>query len=110
MSDLTVHNDPENDRYVIEVDGDTAGFTVYHIRGGRYFFVHTEIDREHSGQGVGTTLARFALDDVRSKGAQIVPICPFIASFVERHPDYQDLIDQTLWERINARLHLDQQD
>lgn len=105
---IHVRNDPENDRYVVEVDGEVAGFTVYHLRGGRYFFVHTEVDDEFSGKGVGTALARGALDDVRSKEGRIIPICPFIAAFVKRHPEYTDLIDQELWDRINANRRLDQ--
>jgi uncharacterized protein len=104
---IAVHDDAEHDRYVVEVDGEVAGYTVYHMRGGRYFFVHTEIEPGFGGHGVGTALARYALDDVRAKGGTIVPICPFIRAFVDEHPEYESLIDHELWDRIEPRLHPD---
>lgn len=54
---------------------------------------HTEVLPEFEGQGVGSALARYALDDVRAEGTRRVqPLCPFIKSYIERHPDYQDLV------------------
>lgn len=100
--DPAVREDPDNHRYVIEVDGEVAGLAVYHLRGGRYLFVHTEIHPGHGGEGLGSTLARQALDDVREKGAMIVPLCPFIAAWIKRHPDYADLVDEELLEAINT--------
>lgn len=99
----TVRDDPQNHRYLLEVDGEVVGVAVYHLRGNRYFFVHTEVDPEHEGEGLGSTLARGALDDVRAMGMKIVPLCPFIASFIERNPEYVELVDQPLLERINQR-------
>ncbi|HEY7468279.1 MAG TPA: GNAT family N-acetyltransferase [Acidimicrobiia bacterium] len=101
-SKARVSDDPENHRYVLEIDGDVVGLAVYHVRGGRYIFVHTEIQPGHGGEGLGTLLARAALDDVRTKGARVVPLCPFISAFIRRHPDYEDLIDRKLLEAINT--------
>ncbi len=105
--EVAVRDDGEHDRYVVEVDGVAAGFTVYHMRGGRHFFVHTEVDAKFTGQGVGSALARYALDDVKAKGGRIVPICPFIRAFVDENPEYEALIDHELWDRIDARLRPD---
>jgi predicted GNAT family acetyltransferase len=103
MSDeITVRDDPDNHRYIVEVDGERAGFTVYHRRGGRVMFVHTEVDPAFEGRGIGSALARGALDDVRAQGAKIVPLCPFIAGWVDKHPDYADLVDHELLARIDA--------
>ncbi len=102
MSDIRIHDDAENHRYVIEVDGEQAGLAVYHIRGDRSFFVHTEVDPGFTDRGLGSELARYALDDVRSKGRLIVPLCPFIAAFVKRHPEYQDMVDTEILDRINS--------
>lgn len=100
-SDFTPRPDPDNDRYVIEQDGTVVGFTEYHLRGGNhYFFYHTEIDDSYAGQGVGSKLARFALDDVRNQGGLVVPLCPFIAGWIEKHPEYQDIVDRVIWERV----------
>ena len=105
--DIVVHDDPDNDRYVVEVDGEVAGFAVYQMRGGRHFFVHTEIASGFGGQGVGHVLAQFALDDVRAKGGKIIPLCPFIRHFIEENSEYESLIDHQLWDRLNSTLYSD---
>ncbi|MCI0425544.1 MAG: N-acetyltransferase [Actinobacteria bacterium] len=99
--DHVVRHDADNHRYVVEVDGQVVGFTEYHLRGGRHFFVHTEIDPEHEGRGLATSLVREALDDVRSHGGSVVPLCPYVAAFIRRHPDYEDLIDHEMMKRID---------
>lgn len=96
-----VRDDPDNHRYVIEVDGEVVGFAEYHLRGGRHFFVHTEVDDTHTGRGLGTSLVRSALDDVRASGGSVVPLCPMFAAYIERHPEYQDLVDHQIMERID---------
>ena len=98
---MKIFEDPENHRYVAEDDDDIVGVTVYHMAGGRHIFVHTEIDPTYTGKGVGSALARYALDDVQSKGGKIVPLCPFIAGWIEQHPEYRAIIDQALLDRIN---------
>jgi predicted GNAT family acetyltransferase len=90
-----VRNNRDRSRYEILVDGELAGFAQYVMRGGRIVFVHTEIDDAYEGKGVGSELAKGALDDVRSRGLPVVPICPFIAGYIDRHPEYQDLVDAT---------------
>ncbi|MEX0863879.1 MAG: GNAT family N-acetyltransferase [Acidimicrobiia bacterium] len=99
---ITVRDDAENHRYVVEVDGVQAGLAVYHLRGGRYFFVHTEVDEDYSGQGVASALIREALEDVRSLGGTIVPLCPFVDRYVRAHPEYNEMIDWELWGRIES--------
>ncbi|MFA1549546.1 GNAT family N-acetyltransferase [Actinomadura chokoriensis] len=79
-------------RYEIRVDGDLAGFVEYEPGEGALTFVHTEVDSAFEGKGIGSALARGALDDVRGKGFSVVPVCPFIKKWIERHPDYKDLV------------------
>ena len=108
MSSVTIRNNPERERYVAEIDGEVVGFTVYHIRqGGIYFFVHTEIEHGFGGKGIGKTLVRQALDDVQAKGATIVPLCPYVAAFIEKNPEYDMLVDHAVFDRIADRLHDD---
>jgi len=102
-SRIEIRDDPEESAYVVEVDGERAGKAVYHMRGGRHLFVHTEIEDRFAGTGLGTQLVRYALDDVRAKRGTMVPICPFFAAYLEGHPDYGDIVDQELTERINKR-------
>ncbi|WP_433326898.1 GNAT family N-acetyltransferase [Spirillospora sp. CA-294931] len=83
---------PEKSRYEANVDGARAGFAAYRKEGGRVVFTHTEVDEAYGGQGVGGALARGALDDARAKGLSVVPECHFIKSWIDKHPDYADLV------------------
>ncbi len=96
-----VRDDPENGRYVIELDGRVVGFAEYHMRGGRHFFVHTEVDDDFTGRGLGTQLVKASLDDVRESKGTVVPLCPLFAAYIERHPEYQDLVDEEIMRRID---------
>ena len=97
-----VRDNKDRLRYEIVVDGVVAGFLQYNMRGGRLILVHTEIDDEYGGRGLATELVRGALDDARGRNVRIVPICPFVEGFLERHPEYDDLVDHELFERLNA--------
>jgi predicted GNAT family acetyltransferase len=88
----TVTDAPENSRYEIR-DGDLLlGQAVYQLRGNQVVFTHTEVDVDQERSGLGSTLVRGALDDVRSKGGTVVPMCSFVRGWIERHPEYQDLV------------------
>jgi uncharacterized protein len=87
-----VINNADAGRYEVSLDGKPAGFAEYRLRDGRVIFTHTEVDSTFEGHGLGSSLARGALDDVRDRGLQAVPLCPFIAAYIERHPEYQDLV------------------
>lgn len=101
-SEITVTDNPDQHRYEITVDGTIAGFAVYHVRGGRHFFVHTEIDDAFGGRGLGSILARGALDNVRASGGKVIPLCPFVAGWIDKHPDYADLVDAELYATLTA--------
>ena len=87
----TSKNESEN-RYEARVDGELAGSAYYELDAHRIVFTHTEVEDRFEGHGVGSTLARFALDDVRADGTRrVVPRCPFIKGWIDKHPDYADL-------------------
>ena len=93
MSDVSVTDNPDRSRYEAHIDGELAGFADYELREDVTTFTHTEVDSAFEGQGVGGALARGALDHVRATGGlTVVPECPFIARWVEKHPDYQALL------------------
>lgn len=93
MSDVTVRDNPDQNRYEAVLDGEVAGFAQYRRTGDGLVFTHTEVDDAYEGKGVGSALARGALDDVRAGGhGPVVPSCPFIKGWIEKHPDYQDLV------------------
>jgi predicted GNAT family acetyltransferase len=96
-----VRDNRERFRYEILVDGAVVGFMDYTMRGGRLVIVHTEVDPNRQEKGLASTLVRFALDDARGRGLQIVPVCPFVERFVERHPEYDDLVDHEIFDAMN---------
>ena len=88
-----VHNNPTEYRYELWADGELAGYTQYVLDRGRIAFLHTEVYESYEGLGLGGRLARAALDDARTKGLVVMPFCPFVAGFIERHIDeYGDLV------------------
>ncbi len=89
MSDVT--NNEARQRFEITADGHT-GFLAYAIDGGnRINLKHTEVPRELEGRGLGGKLAKAALDHARAAGLRVAVGCPFVQSYVQRHPEYADL-------------------
>jgi predicted GNAT family acetyltransferase len=79
-------------RYEITADGEAAGFAEYILTDDLITFTHTEIDPAFEGRGLGGALVREALDDVRSRGLKVLPLCPFVKGWIQRHRDYADLV------------------
>src|SRR5512141_1531752 len=88
----SVRNNKEAGRFEVDVDGEQA-VSNYTIRGKTIYFTHTEVPPAAEGRGIGNLLARTALDYARANGFRVVPRCKFIAAFIKRHPEYQDLVD-----------------
>ncbi|MET8066929.1 GNAT family N-acetyltransferase [Micromonospora sp. NPDC005686] len=91
MSFLVEENTAKR-RFEILVDDALGGFAAYTPRGETLVFTHTEVDGRFQGKGVGAALVRGALDQVRARGGRVVAQCPFVAAFIERHPEYADLL------------------
>lgn len=83
------HNADEN-RFEAVVDGGLA-VAEYERRDGQLVFTHTEVPQEARRKGVGDALARAGMEYARAEGLRVVPRCPFIAKWLSRHPEYQDL-------------------
>lgn len=91
---ITVADDADRERYEIRVDGRLAGFVKYRLRPGSIELVHTEINDEFEGRGLGSQLISFALDDARERGLAVLPICPFVNDYMQRHRQYSDLVPE----------------
>ncbi len=86
-------NNVDRLRYEALTDGAVAGYSEYQLTDELIVFTHTEVDAAYEGQGIGSLLVRFALDDVRREGRRrVLPICPFVLDWIRRHPDYADLV------------------
>jgi uncharacterized protein len=90
--DVRVEDNPSELRYELRVDGNLAGEIRYRRQPGSVVLVHTEIEPSLEGQGMGAVLVRGALEDIRARGARVVPFCPFVAAFIRRHHEYADLV------------------
>jgi predicted GNAT family acetyltransferase len=91
-SEIAVTNRADSARYEITVDGDLVGFVTYRLQPGVITFRHAEIDSAREGDGLGSRLVADALDDARARGLAVRPLCPFVAFFIETHPEYADLV------------------
>ena len=86
-----VVNNAAHHRFELEVEGHLAA-TYYKIADGVITFIHTEVPEELGGKGVGSKLVKGALDQVRSKGLKVIAQCPFVKAYIEKHPEYADLL------------------
>lgn len=89
---VDVSNDEAQQRYTATLDGESVGIAAYERSGDTIVFTHTVVQPEAEGRGVGSALISHALDDAREQQLSVVPQCGFVAAYIERHPDYQDLI------------------
>lgn len=90
---IEVRKNDERNRYeAVTEDGAVAGFAEYIEDSHKVTFTHTEVDDAFGGQGVGGKLARAALDATRAADKSVVPLCPFIKGFIDKHDEYSDLV------------------
>ncbi len=89
---ITVRDNSAESRFETEVAGHLA-FAAYRREGTSITFTHTEVPAELGGHGVAHKLIQTALDDARTRGLRIVPLCPFVRSYIQEHRSYQDLVD-----------------
>jgi predicted GNAT family acetyltransferase len=89
---VVVADNPMENRYEARLDGKVAGVSVYELTDGIIVFLHTKVAERYEGQGVGSAIARYALDDARARGLNVRPLCPFIRGWMREHPEYSDLI------------------
>lgn len=90
---LTITDVPDRERFEArDAQGAVAGFVTYQLTGSIIAYTHTEVAPEFEGKGVGSQLARAVMDDARATRRKVVPICPFVAKWVDKHPEYEDIV------------------
>jgi uncharacterized protein len=89
---VVVADNPMDSRYEARVDGAFAGISEYELTDDTIVFLHTVVAEEYEGQGVASAIARYALDDARARGLRVRPLCPYIRGWIERHPEYVDVV------------------
>jgi hypothetical protein len=93
--EIVVRDAPERERYEISLAGEAAGYSAYRLRPELIAFVHTEIDGRFQGRGLADRLIRFALEDARARGLAVLPFCPFVKAFIERHDEFVELVPES---------------
>src|SRR5437870_5944530 len=93
--EIDVRDNREVQRYEARVGGELAGFSEYRSRPGLIAFIHTEVEPAFEHHGVATTLIGEALDDVRRRGFEVLPFCPFVNAYIESHPEYVELVPES---------------
>ncbi len=93
--DVVVSDNREAARYEARLGDRVVAFSEYRLLADRIVFLHTETDDELEGRGIGSRLVREALDDVRARALRVTAKCPFVAAWVQRHPEYADLVATT---------------
>lgn len=89
---IAVADNAAENRYEVSIDGELAGFLQYRAKPGLIALIHTEVDDRFEGRGLGGRLAAFALDDARARDLAVLPFCPFVNSYVQRHREYVELV------------------
>jgi predicted GNAT family acetyltransferase len=84
-------NNKAKHRYELAVEGHIAA-TYYSIADGVITFIHTEVPPELGGKGIASQLIKGALDQVRADGLKVIAQCPFVKAYIDKHPDYADLL------------------
>ena len=85
-----IDNEAEK-RYEFHIDGQIPRIEYIKAK-DKIYLTHTEIPRGLEGKGIGSSIVRQALDDIREKDLTLIPLCPFVAMFIKRHPEYKDLV------------------
>lgn len=92
MADFSFNDNAGANRFELLLEGRLAARAEYRLEGGTLTFTHTEVSPGHEGHGLGSKIAKQSLDEARRRGLKVVPRCEFIASYIARHPEYQDLV------------------
>lgn len=90
--ELSVRDNESRERYELLQGESVIGTIVYDTRPDAVVLVHTDVDRAFEGRGYGSRLIAGALDDIRARGLSVVPVCRFVRAYLERHPEYADLV------------------
>jgi predicted GNAT family acetyltransferase len=99
-AEIVVQDNQDEQRYELLVDGSLLGTLQYRRRPDAVALIHTEVSPSLEGRGLGARLVGGALDDIRARGLQVVPICPFVGAYIQRHPDYADLVVERAKDRM----------
>lgn len=88
--DLEIKQNAEKKRFEVQV-GEHIAFLEYMPAGKNIIYPHTEVPSELEGHGIGNKLAHHAMEYAKANGLKVQALCPFVAAYVRKHPEYQDI-------------------
>jgi hypothetical protein len=88
-----IRDNVESHRFEADLGDGSLAIAEYNLLHGKIVFTHTEVPAAHEGQGIGSSLIRYALRSARERNLQVIPICPFFAAYIKKHDEEQDLLD-----------------
>jgi uncharacterized protein len=100
VSNLEIVNNKQANRFEARVQDELA-VLEYHLSSNVIILNHTEVPQHLEGQGVGSVLIKFVLDDARANQYSVVPMCPFVAAYIRRHQEYRDLVPERFWYMVS---------
>ena len=89
--ELEIKDNPARKRFETTVSGHTA-FIDYKLRPGVMTILHTEVPEVIGGQGIAGAMTRYALEHIASNKLELVPLCPYMRSYLKKHPEYEHLV------------------
>ncbi len=90
--DVTNNIEAHPPRFEAHID-DQLAMIQYQLRGDTIVFTHTEVPVEFEGQGIASQMAHIALEHAKTQNLRVLPLCPYVAGYIKRHPEYQSLVD-----------------
>jgi uncharacterized protein len=96
----TVADNSGDSRFELRLEGELVGFAEYLPAGDSVIIAHTEIADGHEGEGLGGLLARAALERIRESGRTVIPTCPFTTAYIDRHPEFVELVAPALQDQF----------
>jgi predicted GNAT family acetyltransferase len=95
---LDIRDVPERHRYEARLGegGRLAALISYELSETWMALLHTEVQDGFEGQGIGSHLVQWVIDDLRSRGLSLIPRCPFVVAWLERHPEQHDVLSHPL--------------
>ena len=94
-ADFTIRDNVDKHRFEIDLGDGSFAIAEYTLPTGKILFTHTEVPPKHEGKGLGTMLIKHGLGEARRRGLKVIPICPFFAAYIQKHPEEQDLLDDS---------------
>jgi uncharacterized protein len=89
---IVIENNTDKQQYEAKLDGKVVAFAEYRPIGTSLMFTHTEVNEDLEGKGVGGQLIRFALEDTKTQSMTVIPMCPFVKLFIQRHKEFIDVV------------------